>query len=132
MGIYSCLTQVIFRGHPLDMFQMFRNLTPDKLFGKASDRRDGSAIEHTLNWSLHSLAGLCSQQQFLRKLKSPVFGFNMNMFLLRPMPLRARNMTKVSYKVQKFSKSQPKHRDACSWKGQLERTRSWKVLSWKV
>ena len=23
-------------------------------------------------------------------------------------------------------------RDACSWKGQLERTRSWKVLSWKV
>ena len=22
--------------------------------------------------------------------------------------------------------------DACSWKGQLERTRSWKVLSWKV
>ena len=23
-------------------------------------------------------------------------------------------------------------RDTCSWKGQLERTRSWKVLSWKV
>ena len=22
--------------------------------------------------------------------------------------------------------------DTCSWKGQLERTRSWKVLSWKV
>ena len=23
-------------------------------------------------------------------------------------------------------------RDTCSWKGQLEKTRSWKVLSWKV
>lgn len=57
---------------------MIRSLTPDRLFGKASDRRDGSAIEHTLNWSLHSLAGLCSQQQFLRKLKSPCFGFNVN------------------------------------------------------
>ena len=32
----------------------------------------------------------------------------------------------------KFSKNHPKNRDACSWKGQLERTRSWKVLSWKV
>ena len=23
-------------------------------------------------------------------------------------------------------------RDTCSWKGQLERTRSWKIISWKV
>ena len=28
--------------------------------------------------------------------------------------------------------SHQKNRDTCSWKGQLEKTRSWKVLSWKV
>ena len=60
------------------MNQMIRGMTPDRLFGRSSDRRDGSSIEHTLNWSLHTLASLCSQQQFLRKLKSPVFGFNVN------------------------------------------------------
>ena len=26
----------------------------------------------------------------------------------------------------------PVFRDTCSWKGQLEKTRIWKVLSWKV
>ena len=38
---------------------------------------------------------------------------------------------KIQTKFEIFKKS-PKNRDACSWKGQLERTRSWKVLSWKV
>ena len=32
-----------------------------------------------------------------------------------------------------FEGSQVKNeRDECSWKGQLERMRGWKVLSWKV
>ena len=35
-------------------------------------------------------------------------------------------------KINKTIKRDPKPWDTLSWKGQLERTRSWKVLSWKV
>ena len=34
--------------------------------------------------------------------------------------------------LQDVLQERDQERDTCSWKGQLERTRSWKVLSWKV
>lgn len=50
----------------------------DKLFGRASDRRDGTSLENLLTWMQHPLSALCSQQSFLRRLRSPVYGFNAN------------------------------------------------------
>lgn len=53
-------------------------MTSDKLFGRAGDRRDGASIENLLSWMQHPLSALSSQQSFLRRLRSPVYGFNSN------------------------------------------------------
>ena len=65
-------------GHPLDLYQFVKSMTSERLFGRASDRRDGTSLENLLHWIQHPLSALCSQQSFLRKLRSPVFGFNSN------------------------------------------------------